>query len=548
MNNLFSLLTIALTFGAGLLPATAQVPGDAIVRGVQLVSDAPSVDIYVDDITPATFQNVTYLSASRLLSVSPGEHNIKVAPAGTTKEAAVIEEDVVLNADSGYVLLATGRITAVDLQPVLLRRALSNEPAPGQTLVRFFNGSFGVEPLRVSIVDLANNGTEYSARAFRQSTGFRSIPGGAVRVYVRNAAGDTLYRASGSLATGGVITLISSGDPATDNFRISVLAEKGESAVSPMPTLTKIADTEIGEIRIVNMYAGDDQPLDVTIGGGGTTFPAMSFASASEILTLPAGELDLRITPTGESTPIYEGTITIVGGLYRAAYIMGSSEDGNEDVVVLTADATARPAAGQASVRFLNAYADSAFFPVWIRYANGSEKHIPLSSYRTFTPYEKVVPGNVRVRFQEDEAAGPVYTSNLLADTLYTIVVAPGNDRDVFLVNDDFRGASPELTKFGILLSVDSRSLTTAPVLRVAPNPTTGSIRVSVGSPVARAGTSVATLFDATGRVVARRSVETLRLDAGVPFDLSSLPAGIYQMVVTDEEEIIGVSRITVVQ
>ena len=554
MMKRFGLLLILLAILAPLAgEIAAQTVENPVVRGVQLVADAPPADIYLDDITPATFQNVSYLSASRILSLSPGSHNLKVAPAGTTKEAAIISQDFTFNADTGYVLLATGRVATFDLQPILLRRALAQLPAPGMVLVRVFHGSPAASALRVSVVDLANGNTEFGAVSFRESTPFRTIPAGASTVYVRDGTGDTVYRATGTLATGGVITLILTGDPDGEDFRINVLAERNESAVSPLPALAEIVDTELGDIRFVNVYSRSTGGIDVEIGANDPVrFTNMAFVSASEVRRMPAGDYELTITPSGGSTPIYTGTITVIGGLYRAAYVIGNEDNASDDVIVLTADATSRPTAGRSAVRFLNAYSDTSFFPIWLQYEDGN-RHLPLSSFGSFTPYDKVQPGEVSLRFSESTEDRPIYTSSVRADSIYTIVLAPERDgvnpHAAWLVSDDFRGAIPQLIRFDALSSVSTGSSDLAGHLYLFPSPASEYVEFSFDPELVGPGGISIRIVDARGQTVVEHVIVPERSTGGRRIvDCSGFASGNYHVLIhsADGSELLGTSRFTV--
>lgn len=550
----FGLLLILLAIPTlFVLEVSAQTVENPVVRGVQLVADAPPADIYLDDITPATFQSVSYLSASRTLSISPGSHNLKVAPAGTTKEAAIISRDFTFNADTGYVLLATGRVATFDLQPVLLRRPLAQLPAPGMALVRVFHGSPAASALRVSVVDLASGNTEFGAVSFREGTPFQAVPGGAATVYVRDGTGDTVYRATGTLATGGVITLILTGDPDREDFRINVLADRNESAVSPLPALAEVVDTELGDIRFVNVYSRSAGGIDVTIGTNDpVTFSGMAFASASEVRRLPAGDYVLRITPSGESTPIYTGTITVIGGLYRAAYVIGNEDNSSDDVIVLTADATSRPTAGRSAVRFLNAYSDTSFFPVWLQYVDGN-RHLPLSSFGTFTPYDKVQPGEVSLRFSESTEERPIYTSSVRADSIYTIVLAPerdgANPQAAWLVSDDYRGAIPELIRFDVLSSVHTAASALTGRLELFPSPASEYVEFSLDPEFIGPGGISIRIVDGHGRTIVQQQIDPARSSGGREIvDCSGFASGTYHVLIhsADRSELLGTTRFTV--
>ena len=534
MHHLYHRHTL-LSLLAGLLLSSGLAYGqdDPTVRGVQLVSDGPAIDVYIDDVTPAAFQNVNYLDASRILTLAPGVHNAKAALTGTSKEMAVISQDYQFNADSAYVVIASGTLQTLDVAPVFLRRSLARKPGPGSSIVRFFHGAPEAPPVSLAIVDISGNSTVYPATSFRGVTDFKSIPGGAAQVYVI-AGSDTVHRASGALVNGGVLTLIAAGDVAEETFGVYVLGEQSSEAARPMDRLTPAVSTETGRLRLVNMLENNDTEVDVVIDGRDPV--TLSFSGASDVLELPAGTRDLSVYTVGQSsggTPLYSGSVDVFGGLYRAAYIAAGGAGGNE-VVVLTADATARPGQGQASVRFLNLFDPGTFYSVRLQYP-ASNRTVNLSGFGSFTPYDKVAPGMVTVSVTPDGQTDPLVTFSgpVRADTAYTLALGP--DRGLYRINDFARSATGAVVEFQGVSSVNAASTVTS--VASSPNPATTSVRVFVPTGMI-GGSQVVEVFNSLGQQVLSRSErQSSGSESIITLDVEALLPGLYYFLLRGDDQ-----------
>ena len=523
----FISVVTGIVLAACFLPLWSHAQTDPTIRGIQLVPDGPAIDVYLDDITPATFTNVAYLDASRALSVSPGTHNAKAAAAGTSKDLAVIDQDYQFNSDSAYVVAATGLLTSLDVSPVFLSRGVDNLPGPGSILIRVFHGSPFVAELDVSIVDIAAQTHELQRVGFRGYSTLTQIPAGAAELTVVTANGDTIFRASGSFSAGSILTLIPTGDPKEETFAVHVLAEQSTNAARPMPKLTPKVNTEVGRLRIVNMFGNDGKGVDIVIGGGNTTLPAFPYGSASEALTLPAGDLLVTIYNEGESpsgTPIYEGTVNVIGGLYRAAYLAGRT--GGEELVVLTADASSQPAGGESSARFLNVMEPDQINRVEIAYPSNN-RTINTSVFGSFTQYDKTRPGEtvINLFMEGSQDSDTEFRGDVLADSIFTLVLGP--DENVYRVNDSDPSALGPLPRFDRTTSVERVSSGLQLSANLFPVPATEHLRFSLRGLSGTLSDLRLEVVNLTGAVVLR-SVDLSQTE-GV-LDVSDLANGPYLM------------------
>ncbi|MBX0297166.1 DUF4397 domain-containing protein [Haloarcula nitratireducens] len=86
---------------------------DALVRAVHASPDAPDVDVYVDG--DRVLKDVEYGTISDYLRVEPDEYEVKITAAGD-RDTVVFEDDLELEEDEAYTVVATGELAEDDFE------------------------------------------------------------------------------------------------------------------------------------------------------------------------------------------------------------------------------------------------------------------------------------------------------------------------------------------------------------------------------------------------------------------------------------------------
>lgn len=535
----YSLCVVVLFLLAGVLQLKAQ--GDSVtqVRAVHLVSDAPAVDAYIDDVSPASIPNKSYLDASRALSLKPGTRNIKIAASGTPKEAAVINQDIAFNHDTAYTIFATGRLSLLDVQPVVLTRNLQLQPTPGRTLVRFLHASTSSGPLNVKIFDAINAETSLQDVAFRSSSNYAALSAGDLQVEVTTSGGEVLYKASGITPAGAVITLIAVGEPIDGTFKISVLVDSDPVARSPMDTLRRVIDNPSGRLRFVHV-SPDANNVDVFFGENTDLLGSLQFRNATRVDELSGGTYTVKVAPqgAGAGSAFIEKQVEVISSLYRAAVIVGSRTDETTDIILLTADASATPAAGRSSIRVLNASTDLGVVDIEITYSNATKRQIASSSFRNFTPYEGAAPGNATIRVTPNGETTPVFvaTGSIPPNIIGTLILT-GKFEDKSLgfnlLIDSENGAQEPMMLFDGMIGVENeRSIVSR--MDVLPNPVKDQMTLRFGT--LQPTKLNYTLYTIEGKAVRHGNLGLLGTgDHRVRIEVEEVPSGSYFVVVYNE-------------
>lgn len=95
--------------------------GDACINIVHASPDAPAVDVYING--TAALEDFEFGQVSGWVALPAGDHQVQVAPAGTSLETAIIDADVTLDAGVAYEVAATGVLA--DIAPQIYVADLS---------------------------------------------------------------------------------------------------------------------------------------------------------------------------------------------------------------------------------------------------------------------------------------------------------------------------------------------------------------------------------------------------------------------------------------
>ena len=433
MTRLTSIRTTSLAFLLILLlfssqqTIVAQTDTLPSVRVVHLVPDGPAFDLYLDEITPAIFQNIRYGDATRLFQTQPGLHDIAITAAGTPKETAVINQQATANKDSSYTVMATGQLSALDLQPIVLARGLHRTPTPGATLMRVFHGSRAAGDVDITITDVASKTTSFDNFSFRSATTYQSLPAGNIRVEVSEPGGDLLYTGTGIIPQGSLLTVIAAGDPSAGTFKLYVLSDNSEQAKFPMDTLRAENVGNDGLVRLVHVspLVGN---LKIAAVDDVEDNEDIEYQWATETTSdLDADTNAIVLWREGESADmaLLTKNIDIVAKAYRAYFIVGDVDAGTFDLLSLTADITATPPVGQSSVRVLNAALDTSLVDIEIEFSNGTKRMVSSSGFRGFTPYQLDQAGLTTVRLTRLGESEPFITVQgmIPSNTFATLII-----------------------------------------------------------------------------------------------------------------------------
>ena len=256
--------TLALVLGAVGGGAVLAQQGQARLRVVHAVPDAPPVDVLVDG--NVAFSNVPYKGITPYSPLSAGAHRVQVVPTGTG-QPPLIDTSVDLPANRDNTFLAVGRLA--DIEPLTLVDDNTLPPA-GQAKVRFVHASPNAPP-----VDVAVRGGPVL---------FADVPFKGVGDYVTLNAG---------------------------TFDLEVrAADAGLQTPTSGEVLLLVPSVRLGERTVNTVYAvgllNEEPPLEVIISVDATPLvapPAVGVRATATLTRTPPASPTPTVTPSSTPSP-----------------------------------------------------------------------------------------------------------------------------------------------------------------------------------------------------------------------------------------------------
>ncbi|GAA5215298.1 DUF4397 domain-containing protein [Corallincola platygyrae] len=329
--NVFAIPQGAGDVGPSLWPVVIDdraVATESKLRVLHISPEAGDVDIYLsaDDMIDAedtVLAGVPYLGDSGTLSVAPGMYYLMVTPAGDMDTIAL--GPLMLNLEGGMVYTAaavtdpmneTGvAIEGIDVGLIGLDALMI---APGDPLVRVLHASPDAPDVNVLVDgEVALPGVDYKV-----ASGLIELPAGTHTVQI-----DALDPDGEVLAT--VLPETELNLMAGYTYNISATGYAAElgmdstTAFGPNIVATETRALAGDKVRVMIQHGAPNAPqVDIYV-----TAPDADLSAADPLTTLafneytmspvvvPAGDYQVRITPAGDSTVVYNsGTLSLAGG------------------------------------------------------------------------------------------------------------------------------------------------------------------------------------------------------------------------------------------
>lgn len=160
------------------------------VRVVHNVSDAPAVDVIVND-SIKLVEALTFPNFTDYVGVAPDTYNVKVA-AAADNSVVVIDEDLTLEKGAFYSVLAVGSLGQNSIEPLVLSDMPRRIATEAQ--VRIVHGSTLAGPVDIYVTptnDISAATPAFAAVTFKQETGYVSLNAGEYVVTVTPAGSKT---------------------------------------------------------------------------------------------------------------------------------------------------------------------------------------------------------------------------------------------------------------------------------------------------------------------------------------------------------------------
>jgi Domain of unknown function (DUF4397) len=208
-----------------------------------------------------------------------------------------------------------------------------NNVGPGPTTeatVRVVHAS----PDAPNVDVLVDDARVLSSVPYLGSSGYLEVPAGSRNVKV-NAAGTST-------------TVIDADVPLTAGAEYTVIAGGLVANIAPIVVEDDRSAPSSGNVKVRAVHGAPSAPaVDIYITAPGAdlegTTPALTnvpFGAASDYLTAPAGDYQVRVTPAGSKTVVIDsGSLTLAAGQVRTAIAVDSPGGGAPFDLLLLADA-----------------------------------------------------------------------------------------------------------------------------------------------------------------------------------------------------------------
>ncbi len=282
--------------------------GDACVSIVHASPDAPNVDIYVNG--ERALSNLAFGWWSGWLALPAGEHQVQVAPTGTSADDAVIDATVEVEAGIAYQVAATGFVA--DITPQIYSIDL-NGVADGNARVNVFH----TVP-DAPAVDVAVTGGDVlvGELAFPNMSDSLDVPAGSYDLEVRiSGTEDVALPLPGvQLEANTLYNVYAIGSVETGIFPFVIPTALHNTAgtadaASAMGCAAILGIGAEGDACVNIVHASPDAPaVDVYVDGG-LALEGLEFGSFSGWVALPAGDYQVQVTPAG--SPVEDAVIDV---------------------------------------------------------------------------------------------------------------------------------------------------------------------------------------------------------------------------------------------
>ncbi len=444
-------------------------PAQSRLRVAHMSPNAPNVDVYVDG--NAVLENVAFGAVSGYLSVSAGDHDVEITPAGSP-DTAVFSGTVTLAADTDYTVAAIGEIGDMAdqaFEPLIVE---DDNSAPDDGTARLQAVHASPDAPAVDITAAGGDVVLFDGVEYGQS-GAVEVDAGTYTVQIRGDTdsndGDVVAEFEVTLEDGMVYTAFAAGyltpddEPGDEPFNLLVATMDGRGpAPDPEP--------QEGRVRVAHMSPNAPN-VDIYVDGN-AVLEDVPFGAVSGYLSLPAGDHEVAITAAGDpDTEVFSGTVTVdgdtdytiaatgeIGDMADQAFEPLIVEDDNSDLDDETARLQAFHVSPDAPAVDITAAGGDVVLFDGVEYGQSGAVEVDAGTY------------TVEIRGDTDGNDGDVvasYEVTLDGGTVYSAFAAG------YLTPDDEPGDEP----FNLLLStVEGRG--------AAPEPTgEGRVRVAHMSP-----------------------------------------------------------------
>jgi hypothetical protein len=346
--------------GVFALPADAEgffLDMTTYLQVAHLASFAEDASVTVTLNGADALTDFNYGDSTGYIALPAGEYDVAVIPTGATD--AAIEATVELMANNYYTVIAAGDITNQDLGLILLVDDLT-APAEGTFHLRLGHmASFASGDDVLADVRLQDGTPVLENVAFGIVSGYLPLPAGEYDLKITTPDGETtlIDPLPVSFTEGMIISAFASGEGVNQDLGIFALPAGEEGFFLPlaqefklyMPLVMKNYPA-FAYLQVVHLAPfAEDASVTVTLNGE-AALTDFNYGDSTAYISLPVGEYDVAVIPTGSTDAAIEATVTLLADTYYTVIAVGDITNQELGFIMLVDDLTA-PAEGTFHLR-----------------------------------------------------------------------------------------------------------------------------------------------------------------------------------------------------
>ncbi|MBX2798603.1 MAG: DUF4397 domain-containing protein [Myxococcales bacterium] len=417
--------------------ADTDVVDNASIRVLHLGPDAPGVDVFVDDGTPAAISDLGFTEGIDYVDLPEATYNFKVSVTGQTPGDAVLDADVPLTGGTRYAAVAHGYLADSDL--VLSAFVENTEGIPaGNTRLHVVHAASRTPQVDIWNVTDPSNPTPLLTDVDYGADADLDVPAGAYDIGF-DATDDGVPDLVYSVPDLGADTYVSvyavnSGPDATafDVNLVAHLPDGTTATIAPNPPPASIRVLHLGpDAPGVDVFVNDGTPAAVS---------DLGFTEGIDYVELAEDTYNFKVSVTGQ-TPgdaVLSADVPLTGGASYAAVAHGYIADKTLVLSAFVENVEGIPA-GNTRLHVVHAAARTPQVDIWnvtdpsnpsplltdVDYGAEADVDVPAGAY------------DIGFDATDDGVPDLVYSvPNLGADTYVSVyAVNPGPSATAFDVN-----------------------------------------------------------------------------------------------------------------
>jgi hypothetical protein len=401
-------------------PRTIAPTGSLQLGVIHASPDAPNVDVLVDG---TNFTTDVAFREARFITTGAGTRSVEVqgkTPGGNVSVIGPVDIDTA----DGDKLTIIAADTVANIAPIVIQEPAA-EVAASDVRVRVVHGAPAAPMVDVYVTAPGADITAVAALgsfSFGEELGPVTVPAADYQIQV-TLAGDpaSVVYDSGTvpLAGGSDLIVVAIENTGVGAAPVSLLVADGATATEILTVDTPAS------VRVV--HASPDAPNVDVIAADNFAAPVvadLAYASVSDVLTIPAGTLNVKVVPAGAATPVViDADLNLVPGTPYSVYAVGALAE--IEPLVLVDDP--RPVATESRLRVVHASPSAGPVDIYL-VAPGTDiatvapalSNVP---FKAESGYLSVAPGDYEVVVTPtgttDAAIGPAAIT-LAAGGIYT--------------------------------------------------------------------------------------------------------------------------------